>query len=345
MMDSVYFVQLRRRRALLRRSTCPDGTFLSSIRISFLLGALVLTAGCAASPTIEPLATTYPKGRSEEVTNTVNLPLPFRLSANTRLKGGDPGKPVDESIAYSPGTQVLQGKYTETKVGDSAEAELWIVPRNTGEANEESLLARLDEGGKRACHGNYRIKSTKFYYGREATLRYLGINNTPAVKALYRCPASRLSVADADVKFVADLSSRLRDAEFFDISSFPLFHDEASVIAGLQSSVAGRRMKVVEQGHRNGGYYLIASRDSGTQSNLVPEILVAFVRGVNGGSKLTLLYMAYEQTHHERGVAGAGTKQRGFVRGPQPVSRDTAYDKARALVEQLGPLPREKAAS
>lgn len=307
---------------------------MHSPRFSAAVTCFFLVAGCTASPVIEPLATTYPRGRTERVKNIVNLPLPVWLSAAVGLSGGNAAKPVNETIAYSPGTPVLQGNYTETKVGDTAEVEIWIVPRNAGEANEKSLLASLEEGGKRGCEGAYRIKSTKYYFGTEKTLSFRRINS-PAVRAKFRCTAEREGVTDSDFRTVAQLASQFRDAAFFDISSFAFMQDQTAVIAGLKAAAMGRNMGMVNEGRRGNGYYLVASRGGNAQSRLLPENLVAFVRAGNGGGNITMLYMTYEQTYHERGVAGAGTEQAGFVRGPQPTSRNLAYDKSRAFVEQV----------
>lgn len=303
-------------------------------RVSGTLISFILVAGCTASPAIEPLATTYPRGRTEQVKNIVNLPLPISLSAILGLSGGNAANPVNEKIAYSSGTPVLQGTYTETKVGDTAEVEIWIVPRNSGEANEKGLLARLQEGGQRSCNGAYRIKSTKYYYGTEATLRFLGIHS-PAVRANYRCTASRKGVSDSNISTVANLASRFRDAAFFDISSFAVPQDQAAIVAGLRAEAIERSMEVVDEGPSGKGYYLVASRENNARRRVLPENLVALVSTGNGGGKVTVLYMTYERTYHRRGVAGAGTKRPGFIREPQPTNRKFAYDASRALVEQV----------
>ena len=185
----------------------------------FLLLLAAFASGCSATPEIEPLVTTYPKDRVEEVKNVVNLPLPYQLSSKLNLSCGSAAKPVDEQAAYSPGTQILQSMFTDKVVGDSAEKEQWIVPTKMREANEQFLMGLVEEGGSRACKGAFKVKDTKYYYGTEATIRHMGINS-PAVLAKYRCTASRSKVSDEEIKVVERLSSKIVDASYFDISVF-----------------------------------------------------------------------------------------------------------------------------
>lgn len=296
---------------------------------SLLLAAFAV--GCSATPEIEPLVTTYPKDRVEEVTNVVNLPLPLQLMSKLKLSGGTAGKPVDEQAAYSPGTQILQGTFTDTVVGDSAEKEQWIVPTRVREANEQFLMGLVEKGGTRACKGGFRVKDTKFYYGTEATLRHMGIQS-PAVFARYRCTATRKPVADEDVKLVDRLSSKVTDAAYFDISTFFLPATTDSMINALKAVSDHHSMRIIDSGTRGRIRYLVASRG---QQSAHPESMVAAVRQDREGSRLSLLYMIYEQTYHYRGTAGAGTKSRGYIKGRQPVSRDAAYKASRVLAEEV----------
>lgn len=331
--DSFYmFEAIMSEAFVLLRATIKHLCFIV-LGISVFSG-LFLMSGCSTVPSIEPLATTYPREHTEQVRNIINVPIPLSSSVTAGLTGGNTVNSLNESIEYSPGKQILQTEFTQDRTGDTSEEELWIVPRNSSEFSEESLLTRLEEGGQHSCSGDFRTKSTHYFYGSEATLSFLGIS-TPAVRARYRCPAQKLDVEDIDFKTISQVASQFRDANYFDILSFNITSNESKISISLQAIVAERRMQIVDQGKKDGAYYIVASRESTLQSNFLPESLVAIVRESSGNSTVTLMHMSYEATYHERGVGGAGTWQVGFVREPQPTSRNVAYNKSRVLGEEI----------
>ena len=307
---------------------------LLGIRKLCALALITLVSGCGAMPKLDTLETTYPVNRREQVIEQFNLPIPISISVGANLSGGTVNKPLDEKMAYSPGTPVIKGRVNRTIVGDDAMEELWIVPRNGREANESALLARVNEGGRRSCRGDFRLKSTKYFYGPEATLRFMGINS-PAIEAKYRCPAQRLGVRDPDFSRVARLSSRYSDAKYFDISSFFVPQTSGRVATATAEVAKKLGMQIVRQGREPGALYVIAANNTTSFGKVAGEKLVVVIREVRGGSKITLMHMPYELTYHERGVSGAGTAQRGFPRDPQPKSRSAAYDEARFVAKLI----------
>ena len=297
-----------------------------------LVLALSVTA-CSEQVTVDPDSTTYPANRTTSVTEVVNLPIPISIGVETTLSGGTAAKPVRETIAYSPGRPVLQGTINRTVKGDTAEEEIWIVPRNRSEFEERRLLARLNEGGRKVCGGDFRLKNTKFYFGPESTLHFLNIT-TPALSAIYRCPAQRLRVAGPDYARVDSLASQFRDERYFDILSFTVDLDPAVVRAKMMRVALELRMRVLVNSERNGSFEIVTSRPSAGPGRL-PEHMAAVVRSNGDSSIVTLMHLSYQTTGHDRGVRGAGTYQPGFSREPQPAARNVAYEDARRLIQRI----------
>lgn len=152
-----------------------------------------------------------------KVKNVVPIPIPISASAQVTLSG----EGTNEKIAYSPGQPILQTAFNTTEIGDTAKEEFYIVPRNRSEFSEDALLARVDDGGSRVCGGDeYRVVSTKYFYGPEATLGFSGIK-TPALRAVYRCRAEYVNNSDIQNKnIIRELERPFEDAGFFDISEF-----------------------------------------------------------------------------------------------------------------------------
>ena len=110
-----------------------------------LVLALSVTA-CSEQVTVDPDSTTYPANRTTSVTEVVNLPIPISIGVETTLSGGTAAKPVRETIAYSPGRPVLQGTINRTVKGDTAEEEIWIVPRIDRNLKSEDCLPASMKG-------------------------------------------------------------------------------------------------------------------------------------------------------------------------------------------------------
>lgn len=306
----------------------------SAIRTCLAVCSMVsVLVACGNQVSVSPTSTTYPKDKTTRVTEVVNLPIPISVGVNTTLSGGTAQKPVRESVAYSPGRPVLQGTINRSVKGDTAEEELWIVPRSRAEFNENNLLARINEGGRKVCGGDFRLKNTKYYFGPEATLSFLNIT-TPALSANYRCPAKRLPVAGADFVRVDQLASKFRDRKFYDILSFVLDQNPKDVRMKLQRTALETRMRPLVVAERSGAIEMVTSRASLGPGRL-PEHMVAVIRPQGSGSIVTLMHLSYQGTGHDRGVRGAGTYQPGFLRAPQPLARDVAFTEARRLIQRI----------
>lgn len=296
------------------------------------LVATVTIVGCTSQPNINATNTTYPVDRKTTLTQVVNLPVPISIDITAGLSGGTSGAPVNERIGYSPGKPVLQGKFNTVVMGDAAEEELWILPRNISERSEKALLSRVNEGGRRACGGDFRLKNTKYFYGTEATLDFLNIP-TPALQVRYRCRAAREPVSGLDFGRVSSLANRFQDHRFFDISAFNVSNDTPKVLSNLTHFALSERMRVIESRSEGNLATFVASRGGGL--GRPPAHLVVVIRRTSIGSQVTLMYLTYEGTGHDRGVRGAGTFQPGFLRQPQPRARDRAYRDALQLATKL----------
>ena len=296
--------------------------------------ALAPLSGCVSNPTITPVATTYPADKSKEVTNIINLPIPISLNLSVGLTGGSKNNPTNEKIGYSPGEPVIRTSFKQTIIGDAAEKELWIVPRNKAETSEARLLARLNEGGKKACGGAFLLKDTKYYYGTEGTLKLSGIK-TPALSAVYRCPAKRVSVNDPDFRTVEKLSKKFRDHKYFDISSFLVPYPRERTVKSVRKAIDQRGLRMIMDKPRSATHSLIASGETRGIGGDVPEHLVLVAREEGGGTKVTMMQMRYQNTSHKRGVEVAGTGRPGFAREARPFARDVAYDYSRIFAEQI----------
>lgn len=307
-------------------------------RFLFMVSCMVaFLGGCASHPKLEPTATTYPANKRTEVTNIINIPIPILANVSTKLTGGSSDNPTKEKIDYSPGAPAIRSSYKQTVFGDSAEEELWIVPRNAAEVSEARLMARLDEGGKKSCKGAFLLKDTHYYYGTEGTLKFVGIK-TPALNAVYRCQTDREPVDDPDFREVAKLATQFTDQSYFDISSFIIPRPQDKVVGAVNTIIEQREINVVMDKQNSLTHTIIASGTTRGTGGTVPEHLVMVIRPIPNGSKVTLMQMRYQKTSHERGVSVAGTGQPGFSREARPFARDVAYDYSRMLAGRISDL-------
>lgn len=299
-----------------------------------LIFIVLMLSGCASLPKIDPVLTTYPKDKVTKVKNLINQPVPISITIGSGLSGGAQRDKINENIEYSPGTPVLQGSYVATVIGDPGEVKLWIVPRTSSEATEERLLARVDEGGRTACGGDYRLKNTKYYFGSEATLKFLGIR-TPALSTVFRCPAKREVVDDPDFRTVSSQAAIFVDHAYFDVSAFAFEQDIDRVTRAVERVVQQRQIKLIKNTGSTSSRTIVASGIVRGINGMVPEHLVVVVRKRFDGSRVAMMQMRYQTTSHERGVRAAGTSRPGFFRKPQPFARDLAYDYARMLAAEI----------
>lgn len=296
-----------------------------------LCGTSVFLTACATGALIDPDRTTYPRERVVNVTNMVPLPVPIRSTATVAIQAGKNPSGA-ESIEYSPGTPVLTSNFESTIVGDSAEVEIYIVPRNRREFQEQELLARLEEGGARACKGDYRVANSKYFFGSEATLGFLNIK-TPALRVVYRCPlflARKLSPSEMATE---RLSKQFVDAAYFDVSEKQFKEPKDLVHASILQWIQQRNLSIIKQGEGGDGRFVIAGVDPNSLPSKRGSMLVAIVADYQGGSRLTFKLLSYSESRHQRGVLK--TEKPGFSRGAQPVSRKVAYELTRGFLGDL----------
>lgn len=300
-------------------------------RLFSSLSVCALLAACAAGSGLSPSQTTYPAEEVTEVRNIVPIPLPMVPSVNVRLSGEQ--SDLDERISYSPGKPVLRFVFNTKEIGDSAETEIYIIPRNSSEYSENALLARVSEGGQKYCGSNFRISSTKYFSGGESTLQYFGVQ-TPALRVVYRCPIRTQSSFSPDALIIQEASREYPDSTFFDISTFAIPAPEDATTEAMKV-VAHRRGLQMETNPLDNGTILLAERRYRGSVRFTPERWIALVRSSSAGSSVTIRHFSYREATHERGVRNAGTYQLGYTHGAQPVDRRRAYAELLQLMNEV----------
>ena len=130
-------------------------------------------------------------------------------------------------------------------------------------------------------------------------------------------------------------SKKLQDSKYFDIVSLDVAIHSDGIAKAVRQAAAQRRMKVIEDLHDESGDIIIIAKRTSVSKTKRPEALAALVRQTGASTKFVLKHFSYEISKHDRGVAGAGTKQKGFIRGPQPKDRESAYYDALRLMEEI----------
>jgi hypothetical protein len=289
--------------------------FTASFRGALPL-AVALLSGCVSSHQAEPDGTTYPRGRVTQVEQRV-VGIPFVTIPIRR-----------------------------TEHGDTAEQEVWILPRNESEWPEERLMARIPEVGTRVCRGDHRISETHYFYGTEATLDFLGINQqtsanvqssgrstvvsvrtvkSPAVRVLYRCPVTGTQ-QDEKSRQLAQVSRRFSDHAFFDNGwkNYPL--SKENLLAAFRRFVGQKNMPIIAEGRTGANHYIVAGKDPDELRWGRIERVAAIVSGSASQSELLFKHFSYQLTYHKRGVVS--TERPGYARGAQPWDRKAAYGRA-----------------
>lgn len=297
---------------------------------------LLLAAACGQSPSVSPVATSYPAGRVETIESQMNLPIPITVGVNATLSGAG----TSESTSYSPGSPTIRIPIRRTIEGDQAEQELWIVPRSRSEFSERRLMDRIAEGGRRTCGSSFRVKDSRYFYGSEGTLQLSNIS-TPALRVTYRCPASRLRVNEPNAQRVMKIARRFPDHAYFDVMAF---QSSASInrLKGVMRSIFGEGITSLN-GNRQ-SFELVASKQYrryvtvGPENEFadgIPENVIIVANATNEGSRFAIMRMTYQPTVHVRGVSSAGTERAGYLKSPQPVSRDFADLQTRRLASTI----------
>ena len=200
--------------------------------------------------------------------------------------------------------------------------------------------------GSNTCPSNgkktaYRIVGSKYYYGSEATLRFMNIS-TPAMRVTFRCPLDVVS-SDMDVIKLQRLTSSLPDNEYFDVVVVRYRNNVQVVHHAIVSYADGLGAKIVENGRVGKDHYVLvgesqdemATRSSPWRSKWRISRLAVLLTPENNDTKVTVKMLTFDVAMHDRGVAGAGTKRDSILLGIAPADRDWSYKRVVRLLGQL----------
>lgn len=213
---------------------------------------MALLCGCVSTQQAEPDGTAYPRGRVTQIEERM-VGIPFVTIPIRR-----------------------------TEYGDTAEHEVWILPRNAGEWAEERLMGRVADVGGRVCRGDHRVSETHYFYGTEATLDFLGINQetsanvrsaggstvvgltstkSPAMRVLYRCPVTGTQ-QDEKSRLLAQISRRFSDHAFFDNGwkGYPASYE--NLLAAFRRFLGQKNMPIIAEGRIGASHFIVAGRDA-----------------------------------------------------------------------------------
>jgi hypothetical protein len=215
--------------------------------------------------------------------------------------------------------------------GDKAEVDTFITPRNDGELSETALMARLPEFGRGLCGGEYRVSESIYYYGSEATLRFLNIY-TPALQVVFRCPITDRTTTGIPQK-LDRLPRQFEDHRFFDSlwKQYPVSRDR--LMASFRQFLAKKQMPILSEGVVAGDAFVIAGRDPNEMRWGEIERVSAMVSGGTAQSQLAMKHFSYQFTYHKRGAGNSRGPT--DLRGTQPMDRDTAYVRATRFLAEF----------
>ena len=316
--------------------------------VIFFVGFFV--GGCAYNgPETIPSWTSYPIDRSTIVHEKIPLVPNTNILASTgSVSTGNDEKSVSAAggLISSLNADLLTINRTREKEGDSAEHEWWVVPTTIDNYGEDAMWREAKRIGSNTCPSNgkktgYRIVGSKYYYGSEATLRFMNIS-TPAMRVKFRCPLDVVS-SDMDVIKLQRLTSSLPDNEYFDVVVVRYRNNVQVVHHAIVSYADGLGAKIVENGRVGKDHYVLvgesqdemATRSSPWRSKWRISRLAVLLTPENNDTKVTVKMLTFDVAMHDRGVAGAGTKRDSILLGIAPADRDWSYKRVVRLLGQL----------
>ena len=120
----------------------------------------IFLLGCTAGPRVPPDVTSYPRDKTETRPVTMVFTPTYLLGVAASLMGSGASGNHQSLTGWKPTVE-----YEETVVGDKAEFESFIVPRDPSEHSEEFLFSRVDEVGGNLCPEEFIVVRSTYFMG------------------------------------------------------------------------------------------------------------------------------------------------------------------------------------
>ena len=216
-------------------------------------------------------------------------------------------------------------------IGDTATQTAWVLPTGRSGRSQEALLGLVPEHGGEECGGDYRVSSSTYYLGHEATVGMLGFGS-PALQVTFRCPLEQEVETHRLEGEVRALARRFPDSEYFDVHFREFQTSSGELQAAVLRAIERSNLPVVEQGRYGDGWYVLAEREGRRPRRFVSDTkIVAIITG--GEESAGIGYMVFYFI--------SGTHMVALSQGPDvvfgwsPVDRRYAYDQARRFLQTV----------
>lgn len=274
---------------LLKRLKIPN---VAVYYAAIVTASVLFMAGCGVGYRVEPDRTTYPRELIRQKQVKMSL-LPGAVAGAASVDAG--GTYSHQSV--TEGRPFLE--FQQTTIGDSATHETRIIPNERGAWNEAALLASAPEAGRRICGKHYRIISTEYYNGTEATSGFLGISH-PWLKVKVRCALDLNIKGDHRKELIASVSKEVPDADYFDIHEKNYTFGVAKLRAVVEKVLAARRISITKSFRANDMDVIVTGRYGSGLLGLLGEQLIAVLANSDNGSVLTVRLLVYERDAESR---------------------------------------------
>ena len=300
-------------------------------RLLPISGFMVLLLGACQqhTPTAVPDWTSYPSDRVTTKPVKMWVAPSLGYSRKTQITTSSRSKPIYES--KSKGHHSTTYDFNQTTVGDSAERDVFIVPKRGRSDSEKNLFRLVDPKGKQICGGDYRVVASKYYYGTEATLKMKSIKSA-ALKVVYRCPVYQKDFANSEEFDIRNLAREFVDQAYFDALSKSFSVSPQTLLDAVKKVAIREGMPIIRAGERNGEYHVLAGKNKRVVRWGRIEQLAALITRNGNGSSITFILPAYQFTYHRRGVLNKTSTEK---KGVEPYDRKFSYKRARNFLGYL----------
>ena len=263
--------------------------------------------GCGTPGTaVEPDATSYPREsiRNSRIFITPHLPIQAQIT----LKSQQSSEPVHQSNVARDDRLIYE--FDGPKSGDTAEEEKWIAPYYGGS---------IDEQGRTACNGPFRISVIGYYAGNEATLSMMGISG-PALKVKFRCPVYKSASGNILENRLRGFASTLPDQEYFDTLS-KSYDITSTEMINVILSVAKTNGISIDKSETSDGFTFIRSTPMAGTSGI--HSFAALISSEGNKSSVLFIVPIYKRISNDINPFG------NYV---CPADRETSYDKGKLFL-------------
>lgn len=310
------------------RRKCIESRGVIPSKIVIFTSILVFVLCACADPDsgVQPDWTTYPRDRQTDIEYRIGVRIGYEFGIRRESTSAIIVPEVD---IRTTGEDRYSVDIPSQRIGDTATHTAWILPTGRSGGSQEALLALVPEQGAEECGGDYRVSSSTYYLGHEATVGMMGFSS-PALQVTFRCPVEEEVETHPLEGEVRALAQQFPDSEYFDVHFGEFQTSSSELQAAVVRAIERSNLPVVEQGRYDDGWYVLAEREGRRVRRFVSDTkIVAIITG--GEESADIGYMVFYFI--------SGTHMVALSQGPDvvfgwsPVDRRYAYDRGRLFLQ------------